>query len=326
MKLKNAVKKAEESMNQAYLLEKLDHRIQHALADITIGEIILNSDGKLWFVDHELHSVDIGIVDRQHAMSFVHALAQYECQFLNVKKPYLDAILPFNNERISVRVPPITNHVSFNIRKRSSRIYTLQDYVALKVMTQHQAEILINAISARKNILVSGSPGSGKTTLTNALLDAMTSVLPEGHRILMLEQIPELQCKAKNQESFFVSEHCDMNKLLWNAMRSSPDCLVVGEVRDGAALDLLKAWNTGCHGGVATIHANHARAAVQRLLDLSCEVVVTPPYTLLAEAVDIIVHIQANHKNTPNRQVTEIVSIEDFDMHTKKYQFKRLDQ
>lgn len=315
-------------MNQAYLLEKLDHRIQLALTNNTIGEIILNSDGRPWFVDHELHSIDAGMVDRQHAMSFVHALAQYECQFLNVKKPYLDAILPFNNERISVRVPPITNHVSFNIRKRSSHIYTLKDYVTLKVMTQHQANILMNAISARKNILVSGSPASGKTTLINALLDAMTMVLPEGHRILMLEQIPELQCKAKNQESFFVSEHCDMNKLLWNAMRSSPDCLVVGEVRDGAALDLLKAWNTGCHGGVATIHANNARAAVQRLLDLSCEVTVTPPYTLVAEAVDIIVHIQANHKKhkqQPNRQVTEIVSIENFDMHTKTYQFKKLD-
>lgn len=115
-----------------------------------------------------------------------------------------------------------------------------------------------------------------------------------------------------------------MNTLLWNAMRSSPDCLVVGEVRDGAALDLLKAWNTGCHGGVATIHANHARAAVQRLLDLSCEVVVTPPYTLLAEAVDIVMHIQANHKLTPNRQVTEIVSIKDFDINTKNYRFKNL--
>lgn len=312
-------------MNQAYLLEKLDHRIQQALTNNTIGEIILNSDGRLWFVDHESRSIEAGAIDRQHAMSFVHALAQYECQFLNVKKPYLDAILPFNNERISVRVPPITNHVSFNIRKRSPHIYSLRDYVQLKVMTQKQADILISAISNRKNILVSGSPASGKTRLTNALLDAMTMILPEGHRILMLEQIPELRSRAKNQESFFVSEHCDMNKLLWNAMRSSPDCLVVGEVRDGAALDLLKAWNTGCHGGVATIHANNARAAVQRLLDLSCEVTVTPPYALVAEAVDIIVHIQANHKQQPNRQVTEIVSIENFDMHTKTYQFKKLD-
>lgn len=312
-------------MNQTYLLEKLDHRIQLALTDKTIGEIILNSDGRLWFVDHQSRYIDSGLIEKNQAMTFVHALAQFECQFLNERTPYLDAILPFDGERINVRIPPMTNHVSFNIRKKASRVYSLRDYVEQKMMTPQQANILIHAIELRKNILVSGSPASGKTTLTNALLDTMTQTLPEGHRVLILEQVPELQCNAKNKESFLVSKYCDMNKLLWTAMRSSPDCLVVGEVRDGAALDLLKAWNTGCHGGVATIHANHARAAVQRLLDLSCEVTVTPPYTLVAEAIDMIVHIQASHKRQPNRQVTEIVTIDDFDMHTKTYRFKRLD-
>ncbi len=312
-------------MNKAYLLEKCDHRIQQALKNINIGEIILNSDGKLWLIDHQSHTHFEGTVLSEQAIGFVHALAQFEKQYLNDKTPYLDAILPFNGERINVRIPPMTKNVSFNIRKKSAHVYSLQDYVNKKIVTQEQANILMQAIIDRKNILVSGSPASGKTTLTNALLDTMARVMPEGHRVLLLEQIPELQCNAKNTESFLTSLHCDMNKLLWTAMRSSPDCLVVGEVRDGAALDLLKAWNTGCHGGVATIHANHARAAIQRLLDLSCEVSVTPPYTLIAEAIDIIIHIQANKKNNPTRQVTEIIAIDGFDRHTKNYLFKRLD-
>ena len=319
-------KRQQRSMNKAYLLEKCDHRIQHALTDNTIGEIILNSDGKLWLIDHYGNTHHAGCIAAQQAMGFVHALAQFEKQYLNDKTPYLDAILPFNGERINVRIPPITKNVSFNIRKKSLKIYSLQEYVEKKSVTQNQAAILTQAIMDRKNILVSGSPASGKTTLTNALLDTMSRVMPDGHRVLLLEQIPELQCNVSNLESFLTSAYCDMNKLLWTAMRSSPDCLVVGEVRDGAALDLLKAWNTGCHGGVATIHANHARAAVQRLLDLSCEVSVTPPYTLIAEAVDIIVHIQASKKNNDaKRQVTEIVAIDDFDVHTKEYQFKKLD-
>lgn len=319
-------------MNKAYLLEKLDHRIQLALKDKTIGEMSLNSDGKLWFTDHHTHSFYVGEYDSVSANGFVYALAQFNNQYLNEKNPNLDATLPFNGERISVRVPPITENVSFNIRKNANKVYTLDDYVDLDILTNLQADILTIAIRKRKNILVSGSPASGKTTLTNALLDTMTIEMPEGHRVLILEQVRELQCRSMNKESFVTTDDHNMNTLLWMAMRSSPDCLVVGEVRDGAALDLLKAWNTGCHGGVATIHANHAKAAIQRLLDLACEVVVTPPYALVAEAVDIIVHIEANTQNRArqqarisSRKVTEIIEVKSFDPNNKTYEFERLD-
>lgn len=312
-------------MNKAYLLEKLDHRIQLALTDKNIGEIILNSDGKLWFIHFKHGAYSPGTASIEQTANFVHALAQWERKYLNETTPYLDAILPFNGERINVRIPPITKAVSFNIRKKSLKVMSLQDYFMDQIITNEQRDILTNAIKSRKNILVSGSPGSGKTTLTNALLDTISLTAPTGYRVLLLEQVPELQCNAENTESFLESTHCDMNKLLWTAMRSSPDCLVVGEVRDGAALDLLKAWNTGCHGGVATIHANHARAAVQRLLDLSCEVVMNPPYALVAEAVDVIVHIKANAKHPAKREVTEIIEIEGFDSDSKTFLFKQLD-
>ncbi len=320
-----AALKREGILNEAYLLEQLDSRIKHALEVNTIGEISLNSDGKLWLLDDSQGWFLAGKINLTQANNFIHALAQWEHKYLNEQTPYLDAILPFNGERINARIAPMTKNVSFNIRKKSITVFSLEEYTNAKIITEEQLAVLKQCIAERKNILVSGSPGSGKTTLTNAILNEISNVMTTGYRVLLLEQIPELRCKAQNTERYTTTAACDMTKLLWTAMRSSPDCLVVGEVRDGAALDLLKAWNTGCHGGVATIHANHARSAMQRLLDLSCEVVMNPPYSLAAEAVDVVVHIQANAKHPAKREVTEIVAIDGFDSKTKTFSFKSLD-
>jgi type IV secretion system protein TrbB len=104
-------------------------------------------------------------------------------------------------------------------------------------------------------------------------------------------------------------------------MRNSPERIIIGEVRDGAALDLLKAWNTGCAGGIATIHANHAKAAMQRVIDLACEATATPPYTLAAEAIDLIVHIEARRSAFAGRVVTELVTVAGFDRAQQQFIF-----
>src|SRR3990167_10944736 len=103
-------------MNQAYLWEKLGENIQIALRDDCIKEIILNPDGKLWFVDERVGVENKGTMSQEAAWTFVNALAQYEGKFLNGQKPYLDAILPFSGERINVTIPPIVSGISFNIR------------------------------------------------------------------------------------------------------------------------------------------------------------------------------------------------------------------
>lgn len=153
----------------------------------------------------------------------------------------------------------------------------------------------------------------------------MAKLVPEGHRVLVLEQVPELQCNVKNLKTMLVSEHVTMNRLLWIAVRNSPDRIVIGEVRDGAALDMLKAWNTGCPGGIATIHANNPEAAVQRVLDLACEVVTTPPYLLAAEALDVIVQIEERASHPAGRIVTEMITVKGFDTKTNLFQFEKLD-
>ncbi len=306
-------------MDTHYIFEKLGDKIQLALADPATNEVILNPDGKLWCYQSAGTRNVIGTMTCTDALGFSHALAQTSNAYLNEKTPYLDAVLPISCARINVTIPPISEGVSFNIRKRSQQILTLSDYVNADIMTQSQYDILCEAINQRKNILVSGGPGSGKTTLTNALLSKIANVVPKGHRILILEQIEELQCDVDNYKRLLTSDHVDMRCLLWIAMRNSPDRIVVGEVRDGAALDMLKAWNTGCPGGIATIHANSATAALQRLVDLACEIIPTAPYSLVAEAVDVIVHIEADKSHKAQRVVKDIVAVTGVDVQTKQF-------
>ena len=311
-------------MNEQYLWEKLGTEIQHGLENDQIFEVMLNPDQSLWFNHKNKGNIPAGKMCVLKSTTLVHALAQYENKFLNETTPYLDATLPFNGERINITVPPICEAPSFNIRKKSAVVISLNDYVKAEIMTKRQQRLLTTAIENRKNILVSGSPASGKTTLTNALLDTMSQLVPQGHRVLVLEQVPELQCSVENAKYMVSSEHVSIGSLLWIAMRNSPDRIVIGEVRDGSALDMLKAWNTGCPGGIATIHANHPEAAVQRVLDLACEVTTTPPYSLAAEALDIIVQIEANKNHPAGRQVTGICEVKNFNTNSQSFSFNAL--
>lgn len=313
-------------MHSDYLLEKLGPVIQAALQDDEITEIMLNPNDQLWLVHQAKGTIAAGSYSAEEAKLFVHALAQFRQQYLREQKPYLDTTLPFNGERINITIPPIVENVSFNIRKKSKIIFTLDDYVSQKVLTGSQADWLRQAIRDRKNILVSGGPGTGKTTLTNALLDEMSRCVPLGHRVLLLEEVPELQCKVANCKPFVTTEVVSMRQLLWIAMRNSPNRLVIGEVRDGAALDMLKAWNTGCSGGIATIHANSASGALQRVIDLCLEVSQQPPFSLMSESLNIIVQINLSAHHPAGRCVTELVEVKSFDAKNQVFLIDSLEE
>lgn len=217
---------------------------------------------------------------------------------------------------------PITEGASFNIRKKSNTLLKLSDYIKAGSLTSQQYEFLVDAIKKRKNILVSGGPGAGKTTFTNALLERMAVVANQGTRVLLLEQVAELECEVANCKRLLTAENIDLRTLLWITMRNSPDRIIIGEVRDGAALDMLKAWNTGCPGGIATIHANSPKAALQRVIDLSLEVTATAPYHLVAEALDIIVQID----NAANgRRVSGIAQVRGYDPQRQSFQLDTME-
>jgi len=175
-------------------------------------------------------------------------------------------------------------------------------------MTVRQADVIRNAIESRLNIVISGGTGSGKTTLANAVIAEIVQTAPED-RIVILEDTAEIRCVAENAVALHTSDTIDMARLLKSTMRLRPDRIIVGEVRDGAALTLLKAWNTGHPGGVTTIHSNSAMSALRRLEQLTAEVSQQPMREVIGEAVDLIVSIERTGRG---RRVRDVLHVESF--------------
>jgi type IV secretion system protein VirB11 len=195
----------------------------------------------------------------------------------------------------------------FTIRRKASAVFTLEEYERQGMMSRRHRAAIESAVAQRHNILVVGGTSTGKTTLTNAIIDHMVRAAPQ-HRIIIIEDTSELQCAAKNAVVMRATDTIDMQRLLKATMRLRPDRIIVGEVRGGEALSLLKAWNTGHPGGVCTVHANHARAGLQRVEQLIAEVSQTPMRRLIAEAVNLIVSIMKTSDGA-GRRIDEVVAV-----------------
>ena len=189
-------------------------------------------------------------------------------------------------------LPPVSSAPAFSIRKRPSLVWTLEDYVCDGVMTAEQADAVRAAVVERRNILISGGTGSGKTTLANAILAEPAFA---ADRVFLIEDTAELQCAAWDLVAVLTRRSPDpigVADLVRDALRMRPDRIVIGEMRDGAAaLETLKSWNTGHPGGLSTLHANSAEDVLRRLEDLIGEVALQPPRRLIGQSVDRILHI-----------------------------------
>jgi len=205
-------------------------------------------------------------------------------------------------------LPPVAPAPCFSIRKPAARLYTLLDYVADGIMAPVQADLLRRAVVDRRNILVAGGTSSGKTTLANALLAEMATL---DERIIIIEDTRELQCAAPDTVALRTRPGIvSMTDLVRSTLRLRPDRIIVGEVRGAEALDMLKAWNTGHPGGIATVHANSAHAALYRLEQLVAEGVVTVPRRLIAEAIDMVVFIRGRGTGRRIESVAEVAGLD----------------
>jgi type IV secretion system protein VirB11 len=168
-------------------------------------------------------------------------------------------------------------------------------------------------------VLISGGTGGGKTTLVNAILDRVAEETPDD-RLVVLEDTVELQCKAQNYIALRATDTVDMRRLLRATMRFRPDRIIVGEVRGGEALSMVKAWNTGHDGGLCTLHANTAQSALTRLEQLIAEVSAGNMRPVIAEAVNLIIPIV---KTRTSRVVNPIVRVEG--LHNGEYVLSHLE-
>ncbi len=265
--------------------------IAAALADPAVIEVMVNPDGRLWLDRHGQGRVDtgerIGADDIERIIRLVAAHVRID---VHPDNPGVSAELPDTGERFEGVLPPVAVAPCFAIRKQAAEVYDLASYVENRMMTEAEASALAQAVRQRKNILIAGGTSSGKTTLANALLAEVASL---SERVILIEDTRELQCAAADCVSLRTKPGVvSLGQLVRSTLRLRPDRIIVGEVRGGEALDMLKAWNTGHPGGIATIHANSARAALYRLEQLIQESVLAVPRQLIAETVDLIVFIQ----------------------------------
>ncbi len=285
----------------------LGEGVATALARADVVEAMINADGALWLDAIGEGLVNTGIVLSAHDREAAIRLLAHEAgETVGEDRPTLATILPDTAARVQAVLPPLSAAPILVIRKRPDMIFRLEDYVAGGIATALQADRLRQAVAERRNIVVAGGTGSGKTTLLNALLAERAF---SDARVVILEDTAELQCASANVVQLLTKRTdppVTMRDLVQTTLRLRPDRVVVGEVRDGAALEVLKAWNTGHPGGLLTLHANSAADALTRLEDLCLENMAASPKRLIASAVDLVVFIT---RREGGRVLTEIVSV-----------------
>lgn len=296
----------------AMLKADLGAEMWEALNDPAVTEVSANSDGSVW-VDRvgQGRVCLLKNVPPERIYSILTIVADAKGEQIGDENPSFDALVPGLMFRFIGTLPPLTPAPSFTIRKKPSRIITLDEYEASRIITPAQKAALLRCAVERENIVVAGGTGSGKTTFGNAMLLAMAST---GHRIVTIEDTPELQNPAEDQESLYtVPGVRTMQDCLKMALRMHPDRIVFGEVRGAEVRDMLMAWNTGHRGGFCTVHADSALDALYRIEEM-LETIPNyqPRPKSIARTVNVIAFITAtNDRETypAGRYVRELVKV-----------------
>ena len=294
------------------LYHALGPLISEALARPDVVEVMANPDGSLWVDRAGVGREKLGRIEASAAETTIRLLASHMGETVTPDRPAVAGVLPRSGERFQGLLPPLAERPVFAIRKRATVIFTLEDYVAKGILTTGVADMIRRAVIEKKNILVAGGTGSGKTTLVNAVLAEPAF---RNDRVVIIEDTKELQCPAEDKVEMLTKStepRVTMTDLLRMTLRLRPDRIIIGEVRGPEALAMLKAWNTGHPGGVATIHANSAADALRRIEDLVGEASQTIPKRSIASAINLVVFIQ-RISGPPGRQVTAVSTVTGFD-------------
>ncbi len=311
------------------LRRELGDQILAFLADELTEDILLNPDRSLWVKRMGNAFSRAGEISAPQASSALNTIAAWRGTVLNHDHPILETELPIDGSRFEGIVPPVVRRPVFAVRLRPRRIFSLHEYEAAGILTEKSdplnhirrqydfldsvrglkhGEVIRAAVRAKKNILVVGSTGSGKTTFVNACLDALATLTPHD-RVISIEDTTELQCPVENYLDLRAVGNVTMLQCLRACMRLQPTRIIVGEVRGGEAHTLLKAWNTGHPGGMATVHANDALSGLIRLESLVAEATSAPQQTLIAEAVDLVVFIDGEPQLVAGRKIRELLLV-----------------
>jgi P-type conjugative transfer ATPase TrbB len=299
------------------------------LDDPAVTEISANSDGHVWVDRVGSGRRDagerLGVAAVQRILSIV---ADAKGETIGEGNPSFDAIIPGHGYRFIGTLPPLTPAPTMTIRKKPSRVISLQEYEEARILSAQHRAFLEQACRERLNLIIAGGTGSGKTTLANAVLAIMAET---GHRIITIEDTPELQNSAPDQESLYALPGIrTMQDCLRCALRMHPDRLIFGEVRGPEVRDMLMAWNTGHRGGLCTIHADSSRdtlVRIEEMLATGSGAVSAPPRAQIARAIHVIVFIETTRdraKYPAGRFIGDVVRVDGIDS-DNRYQLTRVD-
>ena len=289
------------------------------LRDQDVTEIMVNGPDDIFIErDGRIFPVDARFSDDAHLRRTIDKIVSRVGRRVDESSPMVDARLP-DGSRVNAVLPPIALDGSLlTIRKFAADPFTDRDLISFGTMSLPVRDFLDACVRGRRNIIISGGTGSGKTTTLNVL----SSFLPGDERIITIEDAAELQL---HQDHVLRLESRPPNiegrgaiairELVRNSLRMRPDRIIVGEVRDGAALDMLQAMNTGHDGSLTTVHANSPRDSLSRLETMVLMAGVDLPVRAIREqvasAIDLIVQ-QSRLKDGSRRivAITEVVGME----------------
>jgi len=299
--------------------------IEHLVLDDSISEVMVNGPDHIFiekagFIE-PVQGVSLG---EKSLMVAVKNIARRLGDDISESKPILDSRLP-DGSRVAAVIPPCSvNGVTLTIRKFNSRHFGIEDLIQAGTLERWLANQLEGYVLSRKNILIAGSTGSGKTSLLNVL----GKFIPSDERVLLIEDTAEIHMCQDNLVRFEARQPQNglpaitIRDLLKASLRHRPDRLILGEIRGSEAFDLLQLLNTGHSGSLSTVHATSAKQALARFTSCVLQSGVDLPYravkTNVGDSINVVVHLE---RRPGRRFVSEVVEIHGYDPDRDEYNY-----
>jgi pilus assembly protein CpaF len=295
------------------------------ILDDSVSEIMVNGAGHVFIeragILEEIPNINL---TEQSLMVAVKNIARRLGSDISHEKPILDSRLP-DGSRVAAVIPPCSlGGVTLTIRKFTARRFNIEDLIRTGTLDENVANHLEGYVRARKNILISGGTGGGKTTLLNIL----GKFIGDDERILLIEDTAEIQLCQPNLVRFEARQAQNalpavtIRDLLKASLRHRPDRIILGEIRGGEAFDLLQLLNTGHSGTLSTIHASSAKQGLSRFTSCVLQSGIELPYraikTNIADSLNVIIQIE---RRAGVRFISEVLEIDSFDADADQYSF-----